>query len=69
MVTQHEARCLRRFAQQATGWERPASITGIGQGTYDSLVRKGYLEQKWEGPDRFLQLTHKGKRAVYEGLF
>jgi DNA-binding PadR family transcriptional regulator len=54
------------------GWERPAFITGIGPGTYDSLVKQGYLEEKWEGPgrsNRRLRLTEKGKRAVDEGLW
>jgi hypothetical protein len=72
MVTPYEAQCLKKFAQRAMGWERPAFITGIGQGTYDSLVKQGYLEERRDGPgasNRWLRLTEKGKRAVDEGLF
>jgi hypothetical protein len=63
MLTPHQARCLRKFAGRAVGWERDDLVRG-GK-TLDELVKLGYLEQKWVGGTRWLRLTAKGERAAY----
>jgi hypothetical protein len=60
MLTPHQARCLRKFADRALGWERDDLVRG-GK-TLDELVKLSYLEQKWVGGTRWLRLTAKGQR-------
>jgi len=69
MVKRHEASSLKRFRRRAVGWERPANHPGISKETFDSLVQQGYLEEKHEGGDQFVQITDKGNRALDEGLW
>jgi len=69
MVTRQQENCLRRFRGWATGWEKPAGLAGCSPPIWDALVAAGYLEEKYEGGERLLRVTEKGKRAIDEGLF
>jgi hypothetical protein len=66
MLTPHQARCLRKFAGCAVGWERDDLVRG-GK-TLHELVKLGCLEQKWVGGTRWLRLTAKGERAAYSEI-
>ena len=43
----------------------------ISQGTWDTLITLGFVEEWRDGPSsrRFLRLTEKGRRAVDDGRY
>jgi hypothetical protein len=69
MVKPHEGRSLKRFRRRAVGWSRPADHPGVSKETFDSLVAQGYLEEKYESGERFVQITEKGNTALDKDLW
>jgi len=69
MLTNHEARTLRKFRMRSLNWE-PADLPGVGQNTWDRLVTLGFLEERRnEEEGRLLRVTEKGLRAADQARY
>ena len=66
-MTRHQRESLLKFGRMSMGWERAAQFVGIGDPTWDVLVRLGYIEERREGrgrANRLLQLTDEGRKYI-----
>jgi hypothetical protein len=63
MLTNHQARTLRKLRGRSLEWEL-GNLPGVGQATWDRLVTLGFLEERRDtlSSQRYIRLTDRGRR-------